>query len=156
MVDNGSDNLVHQVVLAGETALTVYHDKSVKHKRNISNSMSPAFTVDDLDAERERVLAMDAHVIEGPTIRPWDARNMSYLDPDGNVVYFRSIIEKAPRIVLQGLNPGASAAYVVTHMSDHPQRGHCISRGWQMLTTWILIPSTTVTRHSLILRCLCV
>ena len=61
MVDNGSDNLVHQVVLAGETALTVYHDKSVKHKRNISNSMSPAFTVDDLDAERERVLAMDAH-----------------------------------------------------------------------------------------------
>lgn len=48
MVDNGSDNLVHQVVLAGETALTVYHDKSVKHKRNISNSMSPAFTVDEI------------------------------------------------------------------------------------------------------------
>lgn len=88
-VDNGSDDPVHQFILTEETTLTVYNDGSVKNNDN--RNISIAFTVEDLDAQYERILAMGARFIEGPAIRPWGARNMSFFDPDGNVVCFRSI-----------------------------------------------------------------
>ncbi len=90
-VDNGSDDPVHQFILAEETTLTVFNDGSVKNNDNCNIRI--AFTVEDLDAEYERILAMGARFIEGPTTRPWGARNMSFFDPDGNVVYFRSIVK---------------------------------------------------------------
>ncbi len=89
-VDNGSGDPVHQAILTEETTLTVYNDGSVKNNDN--RNISLAFTVDDLDAEYERILAMGARIIEGPAVRPWGARNMSFYDPDGNVLYFRSVL----------------------------------------------------------------
>ena len=38
----------------------------------------------------EKVLALGAQVIEPPTKRPWGAVNMSFYDPDNNVIFFRS------------------------------------------------------------------
>lgn len=76
----------HQFVLAGETALTVMRDDSPRS----GQSAALAFTVADMDAACRRVLAMGAEIIEPPTVRPWGAVNMSFRDPDGNVVYFRS------------------------------------------------------------------
>ena len=90
-VDKGSDDPVHQFILTEETMLTVFSDGSVKSNDN--RNISIAFTVEDLDAEYERILAMGARFIQGPTTRPWGARNMSFYDPDGNVVYFRSILK---------------------------------------------------------------
>lgn len=49
-----------------------------------------AFTVEDLDAEYERVLGMGTRVIQGPTVQPWGMRAMSFYDPDNHIVYFRS------------------------------------------------------------------
>lgn len=88
-VKNGSDDPVHQFILTKETTLTVYNDGSVKNNDN--RNISIAFTVEDLDAEYERIVAMGTRIIEGPTIRPWGVRNMSFYDPDGNVVYFRCV-----------------------------------------------------------------
>lgn len=92
-VDGGSDDPVHQFILTGETTLTVYNDGMVKNNDN--RNFRIAFTVDDLDAEYDRILAMGARFIQGPTTRPWGARNMSFYDPDGNVVHFRSTRNRA-------------------------------------------------------------
>ena len=64
--DNGSKDKVHQTIIGDETMLTVYNDGY------------------------QRVLALGAEVIEKPTRRPWGAVNMSFYDPDRNVIYLRS------------------------------------------------------------------
>ena len=86
--DNGSDDAVHQTILAEETMLTVYNDG--RQGKRTGQNMCIAFTVDDIDKEYQRVVSLGAAVIEPPTARPWGAVNMSFADPDGNVVYLRS------------------------------------------------------------------
>lgn len=86
--DNGNGDAVHQTVIAEETMLTIFNDG--RQEDRTGQNMCLAFTVDDIDKEYKRVLSLGAAVIEGPTVRPWGTINMSFLDPDGNVVYLRS------------------------------------------------------------------
>ena len=86
--DNGSDDPVHQTILAEETMLTVYADGTPKENNN--RNISLAFTVDDIDACYEKVVRLGAEIIEKPTARPWGAVSMSFYDPDRNVIYLRS------------------------------------------------------------------
>ena len=92
-VDNGSDDDVHQFILTGETALTVYNDGTAKNHQN--QNICLAFTVDDIDKAHAKVLALGARIIEPPTERPWGATNMRFFDPDNNVIYFRSFPNRA-------------------------------------------------------------
>ena len=85
-VEHDDGDAVHQAIIAEETMLTIYNDGQA-HR---GQTACLAFTVDDIDKEYRRVLALGAKVIEEPTVRPWGAANMSFLDPDGNIVYFRS------------------------------------------------------------------
>lgn len=85
--DNGSDDEVHQTIIAEETMLTVTNDGSVE--KNDNRNMCIAFTVDDVEREYQKVLALGVEIIEKPTKRPWGAVNMSFYDPDGNIVYLR-------------------------------------------------------------------
>ena len=87
-VDNGSNDNVHQTIIAEETMLTVYNDNSVKNNNN--QNMCLAFTVDDVDKEYNKLLNLGVDIIEKPTTRPWGARNMSFYDSDNNVIYLRS------------------------------------------------------------------
>ena len=87
-IDNGSDDEVHQFLITEGTALTIYNDGSIKNNQN--QNICLAFTVDDIEREYKKVLALGAKVIEGPTKRPWGAINMSFYDPDNNMVFFRS------------------------------------------------------------------
>jgi len=87
-IDNGSDDNVHQTIIADETMLTIYNDGSIKNNNN--QNICLAFTVDDVDEEYNRLLKLGAEIIEEPTSRPWGARNMSFYDPDRNVIYLRS------------------------------------------------------------------
>ena len=91
-VDNDSNDETHQFILSEETALTIYNDGTAKNNRN--ENICLAFTVDDMDQEYEKVKALVAKVIEPPTQRPWGAVNMSFYDPDNNIIYFRSFPEK--------------------------------------------------------------
>ena len=91
-VENGSQDETHQFILSGETALTIYNDGTVKNNRN--QNICLAFTVDDIDKEYKKVTALGAKVIELPTRRPWGAVNMSFYDPDNNIIYFRSFPEE--------------------------------------------------------------
>ena len=97
-VDNGSDDPVHQTVVARETMLTVYNDGQPKPA---GQRHCLAFTVEDVYAEHARLLEMGAEIIDPPTARPWGAMNMSFRDPDGNAVYLRSF----PKPVENGVRP---------------------------------------------------
>ncbi len=92
-VEETSGDETHQFVLAEETALTVYNDGTDKNNQN--QNICLAFTVDDMDREYEKLLSMGARIIEPPAKRPWGAINMSFYDPDNNIVYLRSFPKNA-------------------------------------------------------------
>lgn len=87
-VENGSEDETHQFILAEETALTIYRDGK-KREANVQN-IQLAFTVEDMEAAYERVAAIGGKIVEPPTERPWGVVNMSFLDPDGNLLFFRN------------------------------------------------------------------
>ncbi|MBR4823548.1 MAG: VOC family protein [Spirochaetaceae bacterium] len=60
-------------------------------KNNQNQNICLAFTVADIQKEYEKVLALGAKIIEPPAKRPWGAVNMSFYDPDNNVIYFRQL-----------------------------------------------------------------
>lgn len=87
-IDNNSEDEIHQTLICEETMLTVYDDGTKKNNQN--QNVCLAFTVDDIEREYKKVLALGAEIIEPPTKRPWGATNMSFYDPDNNVIYLRS------------------------------------------------------------------
>lgn len=91
-VENGSNDAVHQFILSEETTLTIYND-GIERKENDHN-ICIAFTVDNVNAEYERLNELHVKIVSPPTIRPWGAKNMSFLDPDNNLVTFRSFPKK--------------------------------------------------------------
>lgn len=83
-----SDDPAHQVVLAEGTSLTIARQEGALPP---GGRVCLAFTVADVDAQYQRLLRAGVTVLEPPTDRPWGARNLHFLDPDGNHLYFRSI-----------------------------------------------------------------
>ena len=90
-IENGSDDEVHQFIISEGTTLTIYNDGTEKNNQN--QNICLAFTVDDIEKAHEKVLALGARIIEPPTKRPWGAVNMSFYDPDNNMIFFRSFPE---------------------------------------------------------------
>lgn len=91
-VDNNSDDAIHQTIIAEETMLTVYNDGTLKN--NMNQNICLAFTVDDIDEEYRKLLKLGVEIIEEPKTRPWGARNMSFYDPDRNIIYLRSFCKQ--------------------------------------------------------------
>ena len=87
-IENDSEDETHQFLINEEVTLTVYNDGTIKNNKN--ENICLAFTVDDIEKEYQKLLAMGARIIEGPTKRPWGAINMSFYDPDNNMIFFRS------------------------------------------------------------------
>lgn len=87
-INNNCDDDVHQFILLEETTLTIYNDGIVRNN-NLQN-ICLAFTVNDIDIEFERLKALGVDIVSPPTMRPWGAKNMSFLDPDKNLIIFRS------------------------------------------------------------------
>lgn len=80
---------VHQFIITEGITLSVYNNGEVKNNQN--QNISIAFTVDDVDAEYERLLKLGICIIDAPKLQPWGAKNMHLCDTDGNHIYFRSI-----------------------------------------------------------------
>jgi predicted enzyme related to lactoylglutathione lyase len=87
-INNGSDDDVHQFIISEETTLTVYNDG--KERKSNTHNICIAFTVEDVDVEFERLKVLGVEIVEPPTLRPWGAKNMTFLDPDHNLITFRS------------------------------------------------------------------
>ena len=90
--ENGSDDAIHQFIITEGTALTIYNDGTEKNNQN--QKICLAFTVKDIEKEYEKVKGLGAKIIEPPAKRPWGAVNMSFYDPDNNMIFFRSFPEK--------------------------------------------------------------
>lgn len=88
-VDNNSNDAIHQTIIAEETMLTIYNDGTTKN--NINQNICLAFTVDDINFEYEKLVKLGIEIIEAPKQRPWGACNMSFYDPDRNVIYIRQV-----------------------------------------------------------------
>lgn len=87
-IDNNSNDDVHQTIIAEETMFTIYNDGT--NKNNANQNICLAFTVEDIETEYKKLCDLGVEIIEGPTKRPWGAMNMSFYDPDRNVIYLRS------------------------------------------------------------------
>ena len=92
-VEESSGDETNQFVLTEETSLTVYNNGTEKNNQN--QNICLAFTVDDIDKEYEKLLSLGARIIEPPAKRPWGMINMSFYDPDNNIVYLRSFPKNA-------------------------------------------------------------
>lgn len=90
-IENNSNDSVHQMLIAEETQFSIYNDGSIKENNN--RNISLAFTVDDIDAEYSKLVEAGVEIIEKPTRRPWGTANMSFYDPDRNIIYFRSFLK---------------------------------------------------------------
>lgn len=90
-IENGSEDETHQFLISEGTTLTVYNDGSIKNNQN--QNIRLAFTVDDIEKEYKKVLSMGVRIIEKPTKRPWGTINMSFYDPDNNMIFFRCFPE---------------------------------------------------------------
>lgn len=88
-IDNNSMDSVHQTLIAEETMLTIYNDGTVKTNNNVNICI--AFTVEDLEWEYKKIKEMGAEIITEPKKQPWGAYNMSFYDPDGNMVFLRKL-----------------------------------------------------------------
>lgn len=88
-IENNSDDDTHQYIISEGTTLTVYNDGTEKNNKN--QNIWLAFTVEDIEEEYRNVQALGAKIIEPPTKRPWGTVNMSFYDPDNNVIYFRQL-----------------------------------------------------------------
>ena len=91
-IDNNCNDDIHQFILSEETTLTIYNDGTLR-ENNLQN-ICLAFTVNDVDIEFERLKTLGVEIVEPPTMRPWGAKNMSFLDPDKNLIIFRSFLKK--------------------------------------------------------------
>ena len=91
-VDNDSNDETHQFIITEGTTLTIYNDGTVKNNQN--QNICLAFTVEEIEKAYEKIVALGARIIELPTIRPWGAVNMSFYDPDNNIIYFRSFSDE--------------------------------------------------------------
>jgi uncharacterized glyoxalase superfamily protein PhnB len=56
----------------------------------VSNTIL-SFTVDDADAEYQRIFALGTEMQNEPKTHPWGARSFQFKDPDGNILNFRSL-----------------------------------------------------------------
>ena len=83
-------------IISEGTTLTVYNEGTEKNNQN--QNICLAFTVDDIEKEYRKVQVLGARIIEPLTKRPWGAVNMSFYDPDNNVIYFRQFQEESVQI----------------------------------------------------------
>lgn len=90
-VENNSNDETHQFILTEGTMLTIYHDGTVRNVQN--QNICLVFTVEDIEKEYKKVLSLGAKILAPPTKRPWGATNMSFYDPDHNIIYLRAFPE---------------------------------------------------------------
>ena len=57
-------------------------------------SMVIMFQVGDVDAEYDRLKALDVEFLIPPTTHPWGSRSFWFRDPDGNIVDFYADLPK--------------------------------------------------------------
>jgi predicted enzyme related to lactoylglutathione lyase len=92
---------IHSVIRAGGLGLAIWHPEGLEqriagyppHVRRDCYCLM--FSVDDLDAEYERIKALNVEFTEQPTTHPWGARSFAFVDPDGNNINVHMVLQHA-------------------------------------------------------------
>ena len=71
--------------------MSKYHPTFGYASAKSSDNITICVDVDDVDAEYQRLLTLDANMLNEPTTHPWGARSFQFKDPDGNILNFRSV-----------------------------------------------------------------
>ena len=80
----------HSVLCVGGLGLAIWHPDGLEQKIEgypphvRRNCYSLMFSVDDLDAEYERLKNLNVEFTELPSIHSWGAKSFAFTDPDGN------------------------------------------------------------------------
>ncbi len=89
------DSDIHSVVETDGAGLVIYSKKAAETDMGFdfsrywgSGNITLQFMVDDVDAEYERIKAMDVEFVALPTTHPWGSRAMQFRDMDGNIITF--------------------------------------------------------------------
>lgn len=88
-IDNNSNDNIHQTIISNEVMLTIYNDGTLKNNQN--QNICLAFTVDNIEKEYNKLLDLEVEIINQPAKQPWGTINMSFYDPDNNIIYLREI-----------------------------------------------------------------
>lgn len=93
------ENDVHSLFTIGGISIALYSKKAAEqdmefdfHEYNGTGNVTLNFTVDDVDAEYERLLKQKVSFINRPVVRPWGAKSFQFRDPDGNILTFRKAV----------------------------------------------------------------
>ncbi len=82
----------HSVLQVGGLGLAIWHPEGLEQRiegyplHGRRNCYSLMFSVEDLDAEYERIKRLNVEFTELPTVHPWGASSFAFVDPDGNQI----------------------------------------------------------------------
>jgi catechol 2,3-dioxygenase-like lactoylglutathione lyase family enzyme len=85
---------VHAVLSTEGAGIAIFSTKGMEGMAPRSmqgagcGNFATMFEVEDVDAEYERLKALDVEFVMLPTTHPWGARSFWFRDPDGNIVDF--------------------------------------------------------------------
>ncbi len=86
---------IHAEILVEGVGLAIYDKAAAERDMRLdfaehfgAGRVSLGFTVEDVDAEYERLLALGIAFVTAPRTHPWGWRSAQLRDPDGNLVSF--------------------------------------------------------------------
>ncbi|MFJ2157745.1 VOC family protein [Streptomyces sp. NPDC087856] len=74
------------LAIASTRTVALFGTDSARPAAN--HSVITEFRVADVDAEYDRLAALDCEFVQKPTTMPWGNRSLLFRDPDGNLINF--------------------------------------------------------------------
>ena len=94
---SGGDEF-HAGLSVGGTGFTFAHVDTLRENTpfrfvtaDAAQNIIMSFDVEDVDAEHQRLLQLGVHMLNAPITHPWGTRSFQFMDPDGNILNFRSV-----------------------------------------------------------------
>ena len=91
----------HCVIQAGGLGLAIWHPEGLEQRiegypLNVRrNCYSLMFSVEDLDAEYERIKKLNVEFTELPSAHSWGAKSFAFIDPDGNNIDVHMVLKRS-------------------------------------------------------------
>lgn len=89
---------IHSSLLTDGAGIAIYSKKAAETDMSFdfskhwgAGNFTIGYNVADVDAEYERLKALNVDFVTTPTTWPWGARSVHFRDPDGNIICFRSL-----------------------------------------------------------------
>ena len=95
-------NEIHAFIAIGGEGIAIYSKKAAENDMRFdfskhwgSGNFTIGLNVEDVDKEYERLKSLDLEFVTTPATYPWGARSFHFRDPDGNIICFRTIVNKS-------------------------------------------------------------